>query len=387
MKAIHQLATFQNILAQYPADQPLQRFLSQFYRQNKQMGSKDRKLASRLLYNYFRLGTILKEESPENRLIIAEFLCNDNATSFLLHFKPEWETLAQLSLPEKINIIKEQYPAFNLADVFPFIDHLSAGLDLEQFYLSFFIQPDLFVRIKRGQEKAIKKLLTDADIKFKSVNDQTLALPNGTKLDQVILNKGMYEVQDISSQKVGTFFQPQKWDKWWDCCAGSGGKSLLLHDEQPDIKLLVTDNRDAIVENLQQRFALGEIRNYQKKILDLTENQSLFLHDYEFDGIIFDAPCSGSGTWGRTPEMMAQFADHKIKFFTELQRKIANNIIQYLKPDKPLIYITCSVFKEENEEQVAWLAKKFDLTIEKQELIKGYQAKADTMFVARLLKK
>jgi 16S rRNA (cytosine967-C5)-methyltransferase len=51
-----------------------------------------------------------------------------------------------------------------------------------------------------------------------------------------------------------------------------------------------------------------------------------------------------------------------------------------------LIYITCSVFKEENEDQVKWLCDTFNLEIEKQELIKGYEVKADTMFVARLIK-
>ncbi|MEO5909763.1 MAG: RsmB/NOP family class I SAM-dependent RNA methyltransferase, partial [Pelobium sp.] len=155
---------------------------------------------------------------------------------------------------------------------------------------------------------------------------------------------------------------------------------------QPDIKLLVSDNRKSILENLKERFALAGIRNYQRKLFDLTLSQDLFLHDYEFDGIIMDAPCSGSGTWGRTPEMIAQFADHKIKFFTELQRKIAKNVIKYLKPGKPFIYITCSVFKQENEEQVSWLCKEFDLEVAQQELIKGYEAKADTMFVARLIK-
>ncbi|TKB98971.1 RsmB/NOP family class I SAM-dependent RNA methyltransferase [Pedobacter cryophilus] len=387
MKAIHQLATFQNIIAQYPSDQPLSRFLAAFYRQNKQMGSKDRRIASRLLYNYFRLGNILKEESPQQRLIVAEFLVNNQPNSFLNHFKPEWDELVHLPLTEKIKIVEEQFPAFHLADVFPFSDHLTSVLDPPAFYLSFFIQPDLYIRIKRGQEKGIINLVTDAGINFKIINQQTLAFPNGTKLDQLIADKGIYEVQDISSQKVGTYFKPNKWDKWWDCCAASGGKSLLLHDEQPDIKLLVTDNRESILENLKERFALAGIRNYQLKILDLTLNQDQYLHDYVFDGIIYDAPCSGSGTWGRTPEMIAQFADHKIKFFTELQRKIAINVVKHLKPGKPIIYITCSVFKEENEEQVAWLVKTFDLEVESQELIKGYQAKADTMFVARLLKR
>ncbi|OAQ40800.1 RNA methyltransferase [Pedobacter psychrophilus] len=387
MKAIHQLSTFQNILSQYPQEEPLNRFLAVYYKQNKQMGSRDRKIASRLVYNYFRLGNILSDLPKEDRLTIAEFLCNSIPNSFLAHFNSEWNAKTELPLKEKVEIIKTEYPGFNLADVFPFHQHLSPEVDQEEFYLSSFIQPDLFIRIKKGEEKQIQKVLASADVNYTLIDQQTIAFLNGTKLEEILPDKGNYEIQDLSSQKVGEYFMPDKWDKWWDCCAASGGKSLMLHDQQPDIKLLVSDNRESILENLQHRFALAGIRGYQRKVLDLTQNNNQVLHDYAFDGIILDAPCSGSGTWGRTPEMIAQFAEYKIKFYSELQFKIAANVIPYLKVGKPLIYITCSVFKEENEEKVAKLCKEFDLEIESEKLIKGYHIKADTLFVARLIKK
>ena len=387
MKAFHQFNSFQKIISEYKNDEPLSRFLGVFYRQNKQMGSRDRRIASRLLYNYFRLGNALSEIDLVERLGVAEFLCNDISNSFLEHYQPEWNNKLALSLAEKLDLVKEKYPQFDMNDVFPFHEHFSDDIDQEAFLLSFFTQPDLFIRVKAAEEQKIIKLLAAADVSFETKGNQTIALPNGTKLEQIIADSGSYEIQDWSSQKVGQFFEPKKWEKWWDCCAASGGKTLLLHALQPDLKLLVTDNRESILENLQQRFALAGIRGYQRKVFDLTLSQDLFLHDYEFDGIIFDAPCSGSGTWGRTPEMIAQFATHKIKFYTELQRKIAKNVVKYLKPEKPLIYITCSVFKEENEEQVKWLCDTFNLEVERQELIKGYEAKADTMFVARLIKK
>jgi 16S rRNA (cytosine967-C5)-methyltransferase len=386
MKAFHQLSTFQKIISEFKNDEPLSRFLGLHYRQNKQMGSRDRRLASRLVYNYFRLGNAFSDIDLVERLAVAEFLCNDISNSFLEYYQPEWNNQVELSLAEKLALVKEKYAQFDLKDVFPFHEHFSEGIDQEAYLLSFFTQPDLFIRVKATEEQKIKKLLASADIKFEAKGNQTIALSNGTTLEQIIADSGSYEIQDWSSQKVGQFFEPKKWEKWWDCCAASGGKTLLLHALQPDLKLLVTDNRESILENLQQRFALAGIRSYQKKVFDLTLNQDLFLHDYEFDGIIFDAPCSGSGTWGRTPEMIAQFATHKIKFYTELQKKIANNVVKYLKPEKPLIYITCSVFKEENEDQVKWLCDTFNLEIEKQELIKGYEFKADTMFVARLIK-
>lgn len=384
MKAFHQLTTFKNIIESYKQDQPLHRFLAQYYRLNKQMGSKDRKIASRLVYNFFRLGNALVSLEIQERLIVAEFLGNEISNSFISHYKPEWNELMHLPLNDKLGVVKSTYSQFKESDLFPFSDHFSASLDNELFFKSILVQPDLFIRVKRGAEKRVLRLLTEAEINVQVLAEQTFGLPNRTKVENIIPDKGLYEIQDLSSQKVGEYFSPHKWDKWWDCCAASGGKSLLLYDQQPDIKLLVSDNRESILENLDERFKYAGIKVYQKKVLDLTQDQSQYLHDYQFDGIIIDAPCTGSGTWGRTPEMISQFQEHSIRFFQELQRKIAKNVVKYLKPGKPLIYITCSVFKEENEEQVAWFEKEFGLKIEKQQLIKGYEHKADTMFVARL---
>jgi 16S rRNA (cytosine967-C5)-methyltransferase len=161
-------------------------------------------------------------------------------------------------------------------------------------------------------------------------------------------------------------------------------KSLLLHELEPDIKLVVSDIRESILANLDERFQQAGLRKYQKKLLDLTQNPDQEMHDYAFDGIILDAPCSGSGTWGRTPEMIAQFHPSKIEFFQRLQKAIVSNVTKFLKPGKPLIYITCSAFKNENEEVVEFLVKDLGLKLEEQMILPGYENKADTMFVARL---
>ncbi|MNL32981.1 16S rRNA methyltransferase B [compost metagenome] len=84
--------------------------------------------------------------------------------------------------------------------------------------------------------------------------------------------------------------------------------------------------------------------------------------------------------------MLYYFEPHKISYFSKLQQNIATNVVKYLKEGKPLIYITCSVFKQENEEVIAYLVDHLPLKLEQMELIKGYNHKADTMFVARLVK-
>jgi 16S rRNA (cytosine967-C5)-methyltransferase len=384
MKAINQLKTFQRVLDEYPAETPLSKFLPGFYRQNKQMGSTDRRIASRLLYNYFRLGKALPHLPADERLFVAEFLCNTQLNSFLQHFKPDWAACIGFSVDEKLSMLKSAYPDFNTNDIFPWIDQVSAGIDKEAFLKSSFIQPDLFIRIYKEYEQQVKIVLTAAEIIFKDEGNGCFALPNGTRLEALIPNPHWYEVQDYSSQQTAQYFKPNKWENWWDACAASGGKSLLLYDLEPTVKLVVSDIRESILTNLDERFQQARVLKYQKKLLDLTQNNDLLLHDYAFDGIILDAPCSGSGTWGRTPEMISQFDTHKIEFFQRLQQSIVRNVVKYLKPGKPVIYITCSVFRAENEDVVNFMVKELGLKLEEQTVLKGYENKADTMFVARL---
>jgi 16S rRNA (cytosine967-C5)-methyltransferase len=83
--------------------------------------------------------------------------------------------------------------------------------------------------------------------------------------------------------------------------------------------------------------------------------------------------------------MISQFDTHKIEFFQRLQQNIARNVVKYLKPGKPLIYITCSVFKAENEDMVNFMVKELGLKLEEQTVLTGYGNKADTMYMTRLI--
>jgi 16S rRNA (cytosine967-C5)-methyltransferase len=212
MKAINQLKTFQRILDEYPAETPLSKFLPGFYRQNKQMGSTDRRVASRLVYNYFRLGRALPNLPADERLFIAEFLCNTQLNSFLQHFKPEWAACIDFSLTEKLAMVKAVHPDFALDDVFPWTGQLSTGIDKDALLKSFFVQPDLFIRVYKGFEAQVKAALAIAEVAFKDEGNGCLALPNGTRLEIIITNPHWYEVQDYSSQQTAQYFKPQKWD-------------------------------------------------------------------------------------------------------------------------------------------------------------------------------
>lgn len=383
----HQLKTFLRILETYKEDKPLGKFLPDFFRKNKQMGSTDRKVATSLLYNYFRLGKACANLPTEERLFIAEFLVSTETNPFLENFKPNWNENITLSLDKKIVFLQANNVEFSLADVFPFHEHISASLDKTAFLKSFFVQPDLFIKAYPGKTAWLTSKLEDAGVDYVEESERSLRLPNGTKLDKLFPDNKYFQIQDLSSQEACEYFKPQKYDYWWDCCAASGGKAINLFHQQPEIKLLVSDIRESVLDNLDERFKNAGLQKYQKKILDLTKDPQPYIHSYEFDGIIYDAPCTGSGTWGRSPEMISQFPEYRIKAFQNLQQSIAKNIVKYIKPGTPLVYITCSVFKEENEDFVEFLVKELGLVLQSQQVLKGYERKSDSMFVARLIKK
>ena len=105
-----------------------------------------------------------------------------------------------------------------------------------------------------------------------------------------------------------------------------------------------------------------------------------------FSFILADLPCTGSGTWSRTPEAMYFFNPQSISNYRQRQEKILSNINTRLKPGGTLVYITCSVFAEENEGIISFIKTRSKLIPGQSELILGYHEAADSMYVSRMEK-
>ena len=107
------------------------------------------------------------------------------------------------------------------------------------------------------------------------------------------------------------------------------------------------------------------------------------LKGHYFDLIICDAPCTGSGTWGRTPENLVHFKQESIQQFNVLQQKIVSHSIAHLVAGGYFLYITCSVFTAENEAIVAFIQQQFpQLQLVSASIIEGHKKRADTMYAA-----
>ncbi|MFD2599573.1 RsmB/NOP family class I SAM-dependent RNA methyltransferase [Sphingobacterium corticis] len=351
------------------------------------MGSTDRRMTSRLCYNYFRLGNALSGLEVEERLLIAEFLCEESSSLIAVR-KPEWNDLIANSLSDKIGVVEKEYGKF-VEDIFPNKYALSKQVEAKAFAQSHLIQPKLFIRAKRTHYDELVAILKKVQAPFELLEGQTIAFPNGFNVGGIKQANGWYEVQDFSSQQTADLLNLEADQKWWDCCAASGGKSLMMLDQCPDINLTVSDVRLSILINLEERFEIAGIKanQYRKKILDLSQPVDHIMRGETFDGILVDAPCSGSGTWGRTPEMLLQFDPASIDHFHHLQYNIIKNVLPYLKTGGQLLYITCSVFAAENESVVDRILKDGALELIDQKPILGYDRQADSMYVASFRKK
>jgi len=377
------LNTAQTIVVQYKGDLPFSIYLKNFFSKNKKYGSKDRKNIAALCFAYYRVCKAFNRYDVAEVIVRGVFLTATTSNPLLAEKQPGWNSVAHEPVALKLLMLIADAESF-----FPFQKELSAEIEQKAFGISFLLQPKLFIRLRpNGLQSSLKKLAA-AQLSFKNINETCLAFENGTKVEAVLeLNKD-YVVQDYNSQQtiglLQNVFSVNAPINVWDCCAASGGKSIMVVDQLKQVQLTVSDVRDSILANLDKRFKAAAIKNYHSFEADLTQPAAITSRfgSRPFDLVICDAPCSGSGTWGRTPEQLAFFNPLQIDQYAQLQKKITTNVISAIKKGGYLLYITCSVFKKENKDVVDFLIEKYPLKLVNMHVLKGYEIQADTMFAA-----
>lgn len=383
MRSHSYLNTAKKIIESFDGTVPFANWIKQFFKADKKYGSKDRKEISHACYCFYRLGNSFSNVNFEERILIALFLCSAQSNKIIEELKPEWKSLVGSLIEEKIKFLSAEN---EIKNVFPFEDELSSEINAFVFNLSFLIQPDLFLRIRPGKKEIVLQKLNDASIPFSLISEECIRLSNQVKIDEVLKLDEEVVVQDLNSQKTIDLIENSKFKTQnpklssWDCCAASGGKSILLHDHFPDVRLTVSDVRESILINLQKRFVRAGIKCYNFFVADVSSPN--FSIQNKFDIVVCDVPCSGSGTWSRTPEQLSFFNKEKIDHYSSLQKKIVSNAAKAISKNGCLLYITCSVFKKENEEVVEFIKSNLSLKLIAMKYLKGYNQKADTLFAA-----
>ena len=158
--------------------------------------------------------------------------------------------------------------------------------------------------------------------------------------------KGLVEVQDEGAQLVSMAIGVKPKDDVFDFCAGAGGKSLILAQLMQNRGFIQA--YDASPKRLTELVKRARRANISivKTVPRLPEAHK------KFDHVVVDAPCSGTGTWRRNPDMKWKLTPRQLEQLTKKQAEILHTAEEYVKPGHYLTYITCSITLDENERQV-----------------------------------
>lgn len=345
------------------------------------MGATDRRWVRHYCYCYFRLGKALPDASTGDRLLAGLWLISTAKDSLLELFRTDWNNSVEWPLPKKLDKLK-----ISFEDIFPFGHELSKELSAASWSISYFNQPNLFIRIRPGKEQKVLSRIHALDLSHHQLSSNAIAFPAATQLQYLEGLNSDYVIQDYSSQQIASLLAKVNLAKSlrvWDCCAASGGKSILAYDHLNKVDLLATDVRKSMMPQLKNRLQEAGILGCKTAVIDLEQSLPSALH-HAFDLVIADVPCTGSGTWGRTPEQLAYFEKEQIDFYSSRQRSILEHVLPSLNSGGYLLYSTCSVFQKENEGVVEWLVQSQKMKLVDASLFVGIAHGADTLYGALL---
>lgn len=199
--------------------------------------------------------------------------------------------------------------------------------------------------------------LTEAGIKAQATGLSPLGIrvqgrpPLGTL---AAFQEGLVEVQDEGSQLVALLVGAKPEHNVIDYCAGAGGKTLALAASMGNRgRLIAADISAARLDRAVRRLRRAGVHNVERRALT-ADNRSWFKRQAgRFDRVLVDAPCSGTGTWRRNPDMKWKIGQQDLDELSQLQRQVLGDASRLVKIGGRLVYATCSLLPQENEAVIA----------------------------------
>ncbi len=370
------------------------RWLAQELAKNKKFGSKDRRWYSEQFFLLIRhLYAIVYYEKFQN-LSVKEFY---NTISTPHAF---WKFAQSISIQQYKHHIETNFECMNQ------IDSLEIRSNLPIWFLSLFkerypshTEYENFFEIQKTRSALWIRVhclqkLNEIQEEFTLNSCELIAsnLPYAFRVESTksLLNfstylKGFFEIQDYASQQIIEAVDVKENQIIWDVCAGGGGKTLNLASKLDNTgTVYASDIRTYKLPEIEKRLKRANILNVKTFTFDasITASFEKKLQIPElFDRVLIDAPCSSSGTWRRNPDAKYRVSIEDVFNFSALQNKILNASQSKVKTFGKLIYATCSLFCEENENIIQnFLNTHKTFRLEKMQLL-GNEF-SDQMFVA-----
>ncbi len=269
-------------------------------------------------------------------------------------FRPVLERIAHGRLPKR-RTDNEQAIEFNLPTWL--WELMERGLGLNEALRvgrALLGRAPLAVRAQRSGVGELQAELRDAGISARPtvLSPVGLILPSGTDLRSLdAFREGRLEVQDEGSQLVG-LAASSSGGRTLDACAGAGGKTLQLAEAGASVTALEPDDRKRkeLVKRIERAGLRARVHGTELEAFAVE-------HPESFDRVLVDAPCTGTGTLRRHPDLAARLSPTELERDVARQRRLAAAAARCTKPGGRLVYATCSVLPEENEAIADYMAR------------------------------
>ncbi len=347
----------------YPADGSV-RF---YFKQNPKLGSKDRSCIADAVFKIIRNLTLFRSFSQSSGSDLHRSLAllgllrdklpidtSQNFAQYLTQHEIEWlnhlttidiqslKPITAYSIPEWLwQNLNEQY-----------------AQKAKAIAISMLKQSNLDIRVntlKANAETAMEELYHQ-----KIMAGYTKYAPNALRLDAKVsvhnnplFEAGWFEIQDEGSQLLCHILNPKRGEMVVDFCAGSGGKTLALGAMMRSAgRIYAFDVDDKRLKKLKPRLARSGLSNVYSALIQHENDTPVKRLHGKIDKLMLDVPCSGIGTLRRNPDLKWRQNLHAIAELNQKQRSILQQSSKLLKIGGTLVYATCSLLKQENEDIV-----------------------------------
>ncbi len=339
-------AVFELLTEIFKDEKPADNIINAYVRERKYIGAKDRRFIVETVWNIIRRRRRLAFEAGCEDVRKMLLVCLKNEDTDILFGVGEY-ALPAVSPDEKkwLGTLKDTpYPVDVEAEcpewLFEKINDIPLLKALNE------PAPADFRINTRSRKETIEKLRREG-LFFAPAPYSPIGIRTSERINLnncMAYQNGEIDVQDEASQLAAILADPRPELKIMDYCAGAGGKSLTMaYLMENKGKICVHDVNPGRLEALKERAGRLNAGTFEK-VEKLTDK------DYEL--FVVDAPCSGSGTWRRSPDAKFRLTPKRLNELTRIQKDILETAYEHTKNGGRIVYFTCSILDEENEEVV-----------------------------------
>lgn len=319
-------------------NKPLDLLLNQYFKRRR-LGARDRKIVGEHLYTMVRYLSLVQSQgrTPEAHLA-AVFSLEELKKKSSLH------EAVRLGVPSFfLAKLKQEYgkeKAYALCQIL-----------CEQAPVTIRINP-----LKTSREELLERWGDSLGAKAAKKSPLGIQFPKRLPLfSYPEFKQGFFEMQDEGSQCVADLIEAAPENLVLDYCSGSGGKTLAFaHKMQGKGQIFLHDTRASALIEAKKRLKRAGIQNAQYLSPD---HPTLSRLKKRCDFVLVDVPCSGSGTLRRNVEQKWKLGALFLKEMVQKQREIFEKALSFVKPGGKILYVTCSLLSEENENQIDFFLK------------------------------